>query len=102
MSAQLKRYEFRGEYDMIHLAEVATGESLSESYDIEWVRADEAAAALSEAHATIARLEALLREAVDTLDDGWGTEQVTKEAAEAYFELMPRLKAALSPREGEG
>lgn len=60
------------------------------------------AAALADAQATIARLKALLREAWETLEDGWGTEQVTKEATEAYFELMPRLKAELSPREGEG
>lgn len=78
--------------------------SLNESvrHSVPYVREDVHAAALADAQATIARLEALLQEAVDTLDDGWGTEQVTKEAAEAYFELMPRLKAELSPREGEG
>lgn len=51
----------------------------------------EAAAALSEAQATIARLEALLMEAAPWLDDG-----------DPKSELRLRIDAALSPREGEG
>ncbi len=63
---------------------------------------DEAATALAEAQAEVARLRTLLREAWDTLDDGWGTEQVTREAAAEYFDLMPRIETALLPVARDG
>jgi hypothetical protein len=62
----------------------------------------EAAAALSEAQATIARLKDLLREAKNELERGWGTEDLTMACYREFESVMAQIDAELSPREGEG
>lgn len=56
----------------------------------------EAATALAEAEAEIARLRGLLGEAHDVIENGWGTEQTSPWEEKAYFALVPRLSAELS------
>jgi hypothetical protein len=62
----------------------------------------EAAAALSEAQATIARLEAALREARAWIDDWPDPRYGTTEDGEWRKQVLAQIDAALSPREGEG
>jgi MoxR-like ATPase len=58
----------------------------------------EAAAALSAANARVAELEEALRDAVDLIDNGWGTEQVSREEVAHWDDMMPRLRATLAAR----
>jgi hypothetical protein len=59
-------------------------------------------AALSEAQATIARLEAVLREARAWIDDWPDPRYGTTEDGEWRKQVLAQIDAELSPREGEG